>query len=44
VTIDGDRSISVKQGDWLSKYAMAIYGDFDRIDNSARRTARFASR
>ena len=28
VTVNADRSILVKQGDWLSKYSMAIYGDF----------------
>lgn len=32
VTVDRDRSIKVKEGDWLSKYSMAIYGDFDHID------------
>jgi hypothetical protein len=32
VTVNADRSIKVKQGDWLSKYSMAIYGDFDHID------------
>lgn len=31
VTINEDRSIVVKQGDWLSKYSMAVYGDFDHI-------------
>jgi hypothetical protein len=30
VTINRDRSIKVRQGDWLSKYAMAIYGDFSK--------------
>src|SRR5712671_1324485 len=37
VTINGDRSINVKQGDWLSKYSMAIYGDFDHIDKFWRK-------
>jgi hypothetical protein len=32
VTINADRSIKVRQGDWLSKYSMAIYGDFDHVD------------
>jgi hypothetical protein len=32
VTINGDRSINVRPGDWLSKYSMAIYGNFDHID------------
>jgi len=32
VTINGDRPVNVKQGDWLSRYSMAIYGDFDHID------------
>ncbi len=32
VTINADRSIRVMDGDWLSKYSMAIYGDFDHID------------
>ena len=31
VTINADRSILVRQGDWLSKYSMAIYGDFNHI-------------
>jgi hypothetical protein len=31
VTINGDRSINVRPGDWLSKYSMAIYGDFSHI-------------
>ncbi|TXL72922.1 hypothetical protein FHP25_23345 [Vineibacter terrae] len=31
VTINVDRSILVRQGDWLSKYSMAIYGDFNHI-------------
>ncbi len=33
VTVDRDRSIKVKEGDWLSKYSMAIWGDFDHIKN-----------
>src|SRR5262249_1123434 len=37
VTINGDRSINVKQGDWLSKYSMAIYGDFDHIDKFCKK-------
>lgn len=28
VTVNADRSVVVKQGDWLSKYTMAIWGDF----------------
>lgn len=32
VTVNADRSIKVRQGDWLSKYSMAIYGNFDHID------------
>lgn len=32
VTVNADRSINVRPGDWLSKYSMAIYGDFDHID------------
>ncbi|HJQ55401.1 MAG TPA: hypothetical protein VJ890_00755 [Vineibacter sp.] len=28
VTVNADRSIIVKPGDWLSKYAMAIWGDY----------------
>lgn len=32
VTVNADRSIKVRQGDWLSKYSMAIYGDFDHVD------------
>ncbi len=32
VTVNADRSIKVRQDDWLSKYSMAIYGDFDHID------------
>ena len=31
VTINDDRSIIVQPGDWLSKYSMAVYGDFDHI-------------
>ncbi len=31
VTINADRSIRVRQGDWLSKYSMAVYGDFTHI-------------
>jgi hypothetical protein len=37
VTVSGDRSIKVRQGDWLSKYSMAIYGDFDHIDKFRRK-------
>ena len=37
VTINGDRSILVRQGDWLSKYSKAIYGDFDHINNFKRK-------
>lgn len=32
VTIHADRSIGVRPGDWLSKYSMAIYGNFGHID------------
>lgn len=32
VTINADRSIKVRPGDWLSKYSMAIYGNFDHVD------------
>jgi len=28
VTVDAKREILVKPGDWLSKYSMAIWGDF----------------
>jgi hypothetical protein len=31
VTVNADRSIKVRPGDWLSKYSMAIYGNFDHI-------------
>lgn len=37
VTINVDRSINVRQGDWLSKYSMAIYGDFNHIDKFWRK-------
>lgn len=37
VTINGDRSILVKQGDWLSKYSKAIYGDFNHINSFKRK-------
>lgn len=37
VTVNADRSIKVRQGDWLSKYSMAIYGDFDHIDKFWRK-------
>ncbi|HJQ57200.1 MAG TPA: hypothetical protein VJ890_09855 [Vineibacter sp.] len=30
VTVNKDRSILVKQGDWLSKYAMAIWRDYSK--------------
>jgi hypothetical protein len=30
VKVNKDRSILVKQGDWLSKYAMAIWGDYSK--------------
>jgi hypothetical protein len=36
VTVNSDRSIKVRQGDWLSKYSMAIYGDFDHMDQFSR--------
>ncbi len=38
VTINDDRSIIVKQGDWLSKYSMAVYGDFDHITSFKEKT------
>jgi len=37
VTVSDDRSIKVRQGDWLSKYSMAIYGDFDHVDKFRRK-------
>lgn len=37
VTVNADRSIKVRQGDWLSKYSMAIYGDFNHIDKFWRK-------
>jgi len=37
VTINGDRSINVKQGDLPGKYSMAIYGDFDHIDKFCKK-------
>jgi len=37
VTVNADRSIKVRQDDWLSKYSMAIYGDFDHIDKFWRK-------
>ena len=36
VTVNRNRSINVRQGDWLSKYSMAIYGDFDHINKFKR--------
>ena len=30
VTVNADRTIVVKPGDWLSKYTMAIWGDFTK--------------
>jgi hypothetical protein len=38
VTVNKDRSIVVKQGDWLSKYAMAIWGNYSKpyIDKFCR--------
>ncbi|HUL09218.1 MAG TPA: hypothetical protein VLV76_23005 [Candidatus Acidoferrum sp.] len=32
VTVNADRSIRVRPGDWLSKYSMAVYGDFKHVD------------
>ena len=32
VTVNADRSIKIRQGDWLSKYSMAIYGNFEHTD------------
>ena len=37
VTVNADRSIIVRAGDSLSKYSMAIYGDFDHIDEFWRK-------
>ena len=37
VMVNADRSILVKQGDSLSKYSMAIYGNFKRIDKFWRK-------
>ena len=37
VTVNSDRSIHVRPGDWLSKYSMAIYGNFDNIDQFVRK-------
>src|SRR5262249_13747600 len=31
VTVDADRTITVKPGDSLSKYSMAIWGDFNHL-------------
>jgi hypothetical protein len=38
VTINADRSIRVRPGDWLSKYSKAIYGDFVHIGGFKRKT------
>jgi hypothetical protein len=32
VTVNVDRSIKIRPGDWLSKYSMAIYGNFEHTD------------
>src|SRR5215470_19477982 len=37
VMVNADRSILVKQGDSLSKYSMAIYGNFKYIDKFWRK-------
>jgi len=37
VMVNADRSILVKQGDSLSKYSMAIYGNFKNIDRFFRK-------
>ena len=40
VTINADRSINVRRGDWLSKYSMAIYGNISRIDKFKKKVGR----
>lgn len=40
VTINVDRSILVRQGDWLSKYSMAVYGDFAHVRKFKQRVGR----
>jgi len=37
VTVNADRSIIVRAGDSLSKYSMAIYGDFRHMDKFCRK-------
>ena len=37
VTINHDGSIRVKQGDWLSKYSMAIHGDHKHVNEYLRK-------
>jgi len=37
VEVGDDGAIKVKKGDWLSKYSAAIYGDFTRFHDFARR-------
>lgn len=37
VIVNNDGSILVQPDDWLSKYSMAIYGDFNHIDRFLRR-------
>lgn len=38
VIVNNDGSIIVQQDDWLSKYSMAIYGDYDHIDRFVRKS------
>jgi hypothetical protein len=40
VTINGDRSMNVRQGGWPSKYSMTIYGDFDHLHSALRADSR----
>ena len=38
VTVNSDRSIQVRSGDWLSKYSAAIYGNFDHVGEFYRKS------
>ncbi len=38
VTVNSDRSIRVRSGDWLSKYSAAIYGNFDHVGEFYRKS------
>jgi len=40
VTVNADRSIRIRQGDWLSKYSMAIYGNFEHTDKFMEKETR----